>query len=78
MNESINQTLSRTILTSSVTLDSDPLSVFLWRRGPARFLAGDHYWRRGRNLFIHLHRFADCPLVDPRARAAARAVCGGN
>ncbi len=46
MNESINQTLSRTILTGSVTFDSDPLPVLLRRRGSARFRLG-HHRRRG-------------------------------
>ena len=73
MNESINQTLSRTILTSTVTLDPDPLFVLLRRRGPARLFPGDHHRRGGRNLFLDLHRLADRPLVDARARRQRRA-----
>ena len=68
MNESINQTLSRTILTSSVTLIPISVPVLPRRRGPARFLARDHHRRRGRHLFVDLHRLADRALVDPCAR----------
>ena len=74
MNESINQTLSRTILTSGVTLDSDPLPVFVWRSGPARLRAGDHHRGRRRHLLIHFYCVADCPLVDPRARGQASSL----
>ena len=68
MNESINQTLSRTILTSTVTLIPILCLLFLRRRRSARFFAGDYRRRGGRNLFVDLHRFADRALVDARAR----------
>ena len=67
MNESINQTLSRTILTSTVTL-IPILCLFFFGGAVLRdFCARDHHRRGRRNLLIDLHRLADRPLVDARA-----------
>jgi len=40
VNRSINQTLSRTVLTSGLTFFDRALPVPVWRRGAARLLAG--------------------------------------
>ena len=73
MNDSINQTLSRaTILTSTVTLDPDPLRLFSFLRlGFARLLAGNHHRRGCRNLFVYLYRIAHRSLVDTGAGGSA-------
>ena len=54
MNESINQTLSRTILTSTVTL-IPILCLFFFGGAVLRILARDHHWCRRRtysSIFI--------------------------
>ena len=67
MNESINQTLSRTILTSSVTL-IPILCLFFFGGAVLRdFSLAIIIGVVGRNLLINLHRFADRPLVDAGA-----------
>src|SRR5881396_381643 len=58
MNSSINQTLSRTILTSTVTLI--PILCLFFSR--------DHHRRGCRHVLLDLYRFADRSLVDARQR----------
>ena len=72
MNESINQTLSRTILTSTVTLIPILCLFFCWRRCSARFLTRHYHRRRRGNLFIHLYRLTDCSCGGPAPGVEAK------
>ena len=59
MNQSINQTLSRTDRDQHGHVDPNCVPLFPWSRCPARLLARHYYRRSGRHLFLHflsLHR----------------------
>ena len=78
MNESVNQTLSRTILTSTVTLIPILVSVLFWWRGAAGFLARDHHWCCRRDVFLQSSSPRRSSFGGPGRGAEARAVCGGK
>src|SRR5881296_2745623 len=67
MNSSINQTLSRTILTSTVTL-IPILCLFLFGGAVLRDFARHHYRRGCRHLLVDLYRLTYCAVVDARPR----------
>ena len=54
-NISINETLSRTLITSITTLLALLSIFFLWRRDPKGFFFGNDFWSYLWNLFIHLY-----------------------
>src|SRR5262249_33281252 len=45
-----------------------PMPIFLWWRGAAGLLAGNHHWSNCRYLLLHLYRLADRAVVDARPR----------
>jgi hypothetical protein len=68
MNTSINETLSRTILTGGTVLLTVLALVFLWWPCSKRLRVFVSYRRHRRNVFVHFHRVAYCPVVDARER----------
>ena len=85
VNSSINQTLSRTILTSGLTFLT-AISLFLFARAGAervRFRAGSWYYRR--HVFFDLHRESDPDLLaellgkpEGQRRGGVGHVAGGG
>ena len=82
INASVNQTLSRTIITAGTALLTAPRAVLLRRRGAARFRVHDGGGHHHRHLLEHLHRGRDRQLLarhraDARRRARAGHRDGG-
>ena len=74
VNLSVNQTLSRTIITAGTTFLS-VLSLYpVRRRGAARLRVHDARRHRQRHLLDGLHRLGDCDHPEPAATAARAAA----
>jgi hypothetical protein len=74
VNKSINQTLSRTILTSGLTFPDGPGSLHHGRRGSACFLLCHGGGSCGRNVLQFWHRSADRGLLE-QAMGAGHHSC---
>ena len=73
VNLSINQTLSRTILTSGLTFPDRHIPLHLWRTGFERFLIRSGYWYYDRNLFFDLCCMSHPDLLAQSGRGAGNA-----
>ena len=68
MNQSINETLARTVMTSVTTLLGLAVAVLLRRRDHLRLLDRAYLGRGHRHLFVDLHGGAAAPAAEPEAR----------